>query len=125
METVLSTATQLAPHTSPKQGPLGLCMPEEVKAEVHSRCQEKENARTQLFANPNDKKLRKALKVATKQPKRARTGGVQEFFEEYVRRLERRIQEGNQFGFYKHLKGMDVEGRRTFNSQYIRDEEGR
>ena len=30
----------------------------------------------------------------------------------------------NQFGFYKHLKGMDVEGKMSFNSHYIRDEEG-
>ena len=36
-----------------------------------------------------------------------------------------RIREGDQFGFYKHLKGMDVEGKRTFDSQYIKDEEGR
>ena len=36
-----------------------------------------------------------------------------------------RIREGGQFGFYKHLKDMDVEGKRTSNSQYIRDEEDR
>ena len=28
------------------------------------------------------------------------------------------------FGFCKHLKGTDEEGKRTFNSQYIKDEEG-
>ena len=27
--------------------------------------------------------------------------------------------------FYKHLKGMDVEGKRTFISQYIKDEDSR
>ncbi|CAN0537411.1 unnamed protein product, partial [Laminaria digitata] len=81
VETVLSTAAKLAPRTSRKQGPLGWCTPEEVKAEVQSRWQEREDARTQLRANPNDKSLRKALKVATKQLKRARTDGVQRFFE--------------------------------------------
>ena len=65
------------------------------------------------------------MKTATKQLKRARADGVQRFFEEYVSQLEGRIREGDRFGFYKHLKGMDVEGKRTFNSQYIRDEEGR
>ena len=90
-----------------------------------SRWQKKENARTQLRANPSDKNLRKAWKVATKQLKRARTDGVQAFFEEDVRQLERRIQEGDQFGFYKRLKGRDVQGNRTFISQYIRDEDGR
>ena len=44
-------------------------------------------------------------------------------FEEYSQ-LEGRIREGDQFGFYNHLKGMDVEGKRTFNSHYIRDKEG-
>ena len=65
------------------------------------------------------------MKTATKQLKRARAEGVQKFFEQYVSQLEGRIRGGDQFRFYKHLKGMDVEGKRTFNSQYIRDEEGR
>ena len=65
------------------------------------------------------------MKTATKQLKRARADGVERFFEEYVSQLEGRIRESDQFGFYNHLKGMDVERRRTFNSQYIRDEEGR
>ena len=65
------------------------------------------------------------MKTATKQIKRARAGGVQRFFKEYVSQLEGCIREGDQFGFYKHLKGIDVEGKRTFNSLYIRDEEGR
>ena len=62
------------------------------------------------------------MKTATKYLKRARGEGVQRFFEEYVSQLEGRIREGDQFGFYKHLKGMDAW---TFNSQEIRDEKGR
>ena len=46
------------------------------------------------------------------------------FSEEYARRLES-IREGDQIGFYEHLKRMELEGERMFNSQYIRDEEGR
>ena len=98
---------------------------EKVKAELHARWLEREDARTRLRANPSDTNLRKALKTATIQLKPARTDGVQRFFEEYVSQLQGRIREGDQFGFYKHLKGMDVEGKRTLNSQYIRDEEGR
>ena len=67
----------------------------------------------QLRANPSDRNLRKALKTATKQLKRARADGVQRFFEEYASQLEGRIREGDQFGFYKHLMGMDVEGKRN------------
>ena len=39
--------------------------------------------------------------------------------------LEGRVREGDQFGFYKHLKGMDVEGKRTSHSQYIKYKGGR
>ena len=52
-------------------------------------------------------------------------GSCTEVFEYYVSQLEGRIREGDQFGFYKHLKGMDVERNRAFNSQYIIDEKGR
>ena len=124
-EALLSTAATLAAPVRRKQGPRGWCAPEEVKAELHSRWLEKEDARTRLRANPSDRNQRKALKYATKQLKRAKAEGVQRFFEEYVSQLEGRIREGDQFGFYKHLKEMDVEGKRTFDSQYIRDEEGR
>ena len=60
-----------------------------------------------------------------KQLKRAWAEYVQRFFEAYVSQLEGRIPEGDQFVFYKNLKGMDVEGKNTFNSQHIRDEEDR
>ena len=86
---------------------------------------EMEDARTQPPASPSDRNLRKALKTAMKQVKRAWAEYVRRFFEEYVSQLEGRIGEGDQFGFSKHLKGIDVEGKRTFNSHYIRDEEGR
>ena len=124
VENVLSTVVKLAPHTSRKQGSLGWCTPEGVKTEVYSQWHEREDARTQLRAKPNDQSLQKALKVATKQLKRARTDGVQKFFKVYISQLKRRIQEGDQFGFYERLAGMNVEGKRTSNSQYIRDEEG-
>ena len=78
------------------------------KAGLHARWLGREDARTRLRANPSDINLGKALKTATKQLKRARAEGVQRFFEEYVSQLEGRIRESDQFGFYKHPKGMDV-----------------
>ena len=50
---------------------------------------------------------------------------MREFFEEIVSQLGRRIQEGDHFGCYNHLNGVDVEGKRIFKLQYMRDEEGR
>ena len=49
---------------------------------------------------------------------------MQRFFEDCVNQLEENIGEGGQIGFYKHLKEMNVEGKRTLNSQYIKDDEG-
>ena len=78
-------------------------MPEEVKAELHTRWLEREDARTRLRANPRDRNLRKALKVATKQLKPVRSEGVQRFFEENVSQLEGRIREGDQFLSLIHI----------------------
>ena len=49
---------------------------------------------------------------------------VQRFFEEFVSQLEVCITDGNQAGFYKHLKG-NLEGRGLCSVQYIKDEEDR
>ena len=74
---------------------------------------------------PNDRGLWRALKATSKQLKRTRAKAVERFFEDYVSQLKGHIREDDRFGFYKLLKGMDVDGKRTFNSQYIKDEEGR
>ena len=87
--------------------------------------QDRKDERKRVRSAPNDRGLRRALKATTKQLKRTRAEAGQRFFEDYVSRPERRIREGGLLGFYKHLKGMDVEGRRTFNSQNIKDEKGR
>ena len=92
---------------------------------MNARWQDREDARKRVRSAPNDRGLRRALKAITKQLKRTRAEAVETFFEDYVSQLERRIREDNQFGFYTHLKGMDVEGKRTFHSQYIKDDEGR
>ena len=70
-------------------------MPEEVKAELHEQWLEGEDAKTRLRPNPTDRNLRKVVKTATKQHKRARAEGVQRFFEEYVRQVAGGIQEGD------------------------------
>ena len=76
-------------------------------------------------STPHDRGLWQPLKATVKQLKRTRAETVQEFFEDYVNQHGDGIQEGDFLGFNKHLTGMDVEGKITFNSQYIKDEEGR
>ena len=124
-ETLLSNAADIAPPTRRKQVPRGWCATEETKAELNARWQDREDARKRERSAQNDRGLRRVLKATTKQLKRTRAEAVQRFFEDYVSQLEGRIREGDQFGFYKHLKGMHVEVKKTFNSQYIKNEEDR
>lgn len=69
-----------------------------------------------LRATPNDDGRRSPLKIATKQLTCARAEGVQRLFEDCISRLAGRIRGSDQFGFYKHIKGMDMEGKGTFIS---------
>ena len=124
-EMLLSNAADRAPPIRRKQVSRGWCATEATKAELHARWQDREDASKRVRSAPNDRGLRQALTATTKQLNRTQAEAVQRFFEDYVSQLEGRIREGDQLGFYKHLKGMDVEGKRTFNSQYIKDEEGR
>ena len=123
-ETILSNAADIAPPIRRKQVPRGWCATEATKADLNARWQDRKDARKRVRSAPNDHGLRRALDATTKQLKRTRAEAVQRFFEDYVSQLEGRIREGDQFGFYKHLKGMDVEGKRTFNSRHIKYEEG-
>ena len=42
----------------------------------------------------------------------------------FVRKLETRTREGDQAGFYKHLKATNLEGKRDRSSAYFKDENG-
>ena len=95
------------------------------KAEMIAAWQEREAAGELLRADPANLNLRRTLEAAGKRLKRVRFETVQRFFEEFVSQLEVRIKDGDQGGFYKHLKGMDLEGRISCSVQYIKDEEGR
>ena len=59
------------------------------------------------------KNLRKVRKVA-----------VLSSFWDFVRKIETRAREGDQVGFYKHLKPMDLEGKRDRSLAYVKDENG-
>lgn len=53
---------------------------------------------------------KKAAKKVGKELKPPITRAVRRFIEAYESKLEKYIQDGDQPGFYKHLKGMDKEG---------------
>ena len=150
-EAMLSTAADIAPRAKRCQGQRGWCSSEETKADTHTAWQEREAARELFRVDPGDSNLRRTLKAAGNAVKRVkfeavRTGdsnlrrtlkaagnavkrvkfeAVRIFFEEVVSQLEARINDGDQAGFYKHLKGVNLEGRRSCGVQYIKDEQGR
>ena len=45
-------------------------------------------------------------------------------FWDFVCKLETRTREGDQVGFYKHRKAMNLEGKRDRSSAYVKDENG-
>ena len=85
--------------------------------------QEREATRELLRADPGSSNLRRTLKAAETRLKRVRFEAVQRFCEEFVSQLEVRIKDGDQASFYKHLKGIHLEGRRLCSVQYIKDEQ--
>ena len=62
--------------------------------------------------------------MAGKKPRKVRKAAVLRFFWDFVRKLETRTREGHQAGFYKHLKTMNLEGKRDRSSTYVKDENG-
>lgn len=65
-----------------------------------------------LRAHPSNLNLRKPLKVAENCLKRVNIETVQRLFEEFVRQLEVRANDGAQSGVYKHLKGQILRPRK-------------
>ena len=61
-----------------------------------------------LLADPSNNIPKKSLKTAGKRPRRVRNDTVQRFVEAFVSQYEVCIKDGDQSGFYKHLKGTDV-----------------
>ena len=92
---------------------------------MNATWQEREEARKYLRAEPHNGNLRKAVKMAGKNLQGVRKAAVLSFFKHFVRKLETCTREGDQSGFYKHLRTtMNLEGNRDRSSTYIKDEDG-
>ena len=90
---------------------------------MNAAWQPRKEARRHLRAEHHNSNLRKAAK-AEKKLRKVRKAAVPIFFWDFVRKLETRTREGDQAGFYKHLKTMDLERKRDLNSVYVKDENG-
>ena len=123
-EAMLSTAVDLIPRSKRPRGAQGWCAGPGVEAEMNAAWQQREEARRHLRAEPHNRNLRKTVKMAGKNLRKVRKAAVLSFFWDLVFKLETRNQEGDQAGFYKHLKTMNLEGKRDRSSAHVKDEIG-
>ena len=91
---------------------------------MNAAWQQREEARRSLRAEPHSSNLSKPVKMAGKKLRKVRKAAVLSSFWDFVRKLETRTREGNQAGFYKHLKPINLEGKRDRSSAYVRGENG-
>ena len=123
-DVMLSTAAKLVPRSKRPRGGQGWCAGPGVESEMNAAWQQREDARRHLRAEPHNSNLRKAIKMAEKNLRKVRKAAVLSLFWDFVRKLETRTREGDQAGFYKHLKAMNLEGKRDRSSAYFKDENG-
>ena len=86
--------------------------------------QQREEAIRHLRADPHSSNLRKAAKMAGKNVRKVRKAAVLSIFWDFVCKLETRTREGDQAGFCKHHKKMNLERKRDRSSTYVKDENG-
>ena len=123
-DVMLSTAAELVPRSKRPRGAQGWCAGPGVEAKMNAVWQQREQARRHLRAEPHSSNLRKTVKMAGKNLRKVRKAAVLSFFWGFARKLETRTREGDQAGFYKHLKTMNLEGKRDRSSAYVKDENG-
>ena len=123
-DVMLSPAAEMVSRSKRPRRAQGWCAGPGVEAEMNAALQQREEARRHLRAEPHNSNLRKAVNIAGKNLQKVRKAAVLSFFWVFVRKLETRNREGDQAGFYKPLKTMDLEGKRDRSSAYVKDENG-
>ena len=91
---------------------------------MNASWQQRREVKKHLRAEPHTSNLRKAVKMDGKNLWKVRKVAVLSFFWDFVRKLETRTREGDQAEFYKHLKTVNLEGKRDRSSAYVKDENG-
>ena len=124
VDAMLSTAVELVPHSKCPRGAQGWCAGPGVEAEMNTAWQQREEARRHLRAEPHNNNLRKIVKIAGNKLRKVRKAAVLSSFWDFVPKFETRTREGDQAGFYMHIKMMTLEGKRDRSSAYVKDENG-
>ena len=123
-DVMLSTAVELVPRSKRPRGAQGCCAGPGVEAEMNAARLQREGTRRHLRAEAHNSNLRKVVKMAGKNLRKVCKGAVLSFFWDFVRKLETRTREGDQAGFYKHLKTTNLERKRNRSSAYVKDVNG-
>ena len=123
-DVMLSTAAELVPRSKRLRGAQCGCGRPDVEGEMNAAWQQREEVRRHPRAEPQRSNLRKVVKMAGKKLRKVRKAAVLSFFWDFVPKFEIRTREGDQAGFYKHLKTMHLEGKRDRSSAYVKDENG-
>ena len=121
VDVMLSTAAELVTRYKRPRGAQGWCAGPGEKDEMNAAWQQREEARKHLCAESHNSNLRKAIKMAGKKLRKVRKAPVLSFFWDFVRKLETRTREGDQAGFYEHLRTMYLERKRDRSSAYVKD----
>ena len=120
-DVMLSTAVEMAPHFKRPRGAQGWCAGRGVEAEMNAAWQRREDAKRHLSANTHNSNIRKSVKMAGHNLQKVCKAAALSFFWDCVHTLEARSREGDQAGFYNHLKTMNLGGKRDPSSAYIND----
>ena len=123
-DVMLSTAAELAPRSNRPRGAQGWRAGPGLETERSAAWQQRDKARKRPRAEPHKSNLRKVVKMANKNLRNNYKAAVLSLFWDFVRKLETRNREGDQAGFYKHLKAMNLERKQNRSSAYIKDENG-
>ena len=123
-DVMLSTAAELVPRSNRPRGAQSWCAGPGVEAEMNTAWQQREEARRHLRAKPHNSNLRKVVTMVGENLRKVRTAAVLSFFRDFVRKFETPTRQGDLAGFYKHLKTMNLEGKRDRSSAYVKDESG-
>ena len=123
-DVMLSTAAELVPRSKRPRGAQRWCAGPGVEAEMNVAWQQSEEVRRHLRAEPHSSNLRKVVKMAGTKLRKVRKAVALSFFGDFVCKLETRTREGDQAGFYKPLKTMNLEEKRDRISAYVKNEDG-
>ena len=91
---------------------------------MNAALQQREEARKNLRAETHSRNLLKAVEMARINLRKVSKATVLSVFWYFVLKLETRAREGNQAGFYKHLKTMNLEGKPARSSAYVKYDGG-